>query len=249
MRVKSIVRSWAAERFVTALDKRGFQLTRPRFHEENSIDLRALLAEAIERQNGTVVVLQIGANDGVMNDPVHDAVISRGWHLYAVEPVPTTFARLEKNYAESPKVRCIPGAVGTEDGETPLYTIRQDRAVEGFPYHQFASFSRDVVERHWRYIPDVKDRVETIAVPTYTLTSLVEKFEIPRIDLLQIDTEGFDYEIIKMAFSAKIAPPILAFEWAHLSRSDMWDCRCALIEHGYRWLIDKGDVIAVRDAR
>ena len=94
------LRSRAADTPTELLGKRGYAITRPRFHEENAIDIRALLAEPIEKQNGRFVVLQVGANDGVMNDPIHDAVVRRGWHLYAVEPVPSTFTSLQETYNE-----------------------------------------------------------------------------------------------------------------------------------------------------
>lgn len=241
-------RSFAANKLASALGARGLVLTRPRFHEEHPIDLRALLAEPIERERGNVVVVQIGANDGITNDPIFTTVQSRGWEIYAVEPAPGPYERLLSAYAGNDKAHPIPCAVGLEDGTATLFTIRQDRQPAGLPYDQFASFSRERVEHHWRYIPDVKDLVEPITVPVLTLTSLMDQHHIPRIDLLQIDTEGFDFEIIKMAFASGIRPPILAFEWVNLSQADMWECRTLLIEHGYRWLISMGDVIASRMA-
>jgi FkbM family methyltransferase len=231
-----------------ALSRRNYALTRPRFHEENEIDLRALLAQSIEKENGRVVVLQIGANDGVANDPIHETVVARDWELYAVEPMPGPFEGLQRNYAGNPRVRFVQCAVGPADGEITLYSLKQDGPVDGLPYDQFSSFSRKTVERHWRYIPDVRDRIVSVRVKSLTLSSLLEQYAIPYVDLLQIDTEGFDYEVLKMAFACGLEPKIIAFEWVNLSKADMWSCRCDLIERGYRWLICKGDVIATRIA-
>ena len=240
------IRSFAAEQVSKALGKRGYAITRPRFHEENSIDLRALLAAEIEKAKGRFVVLQVGANDGRTNDPIHANVLSRGWELYAVEPLPAVFAQLQRTYAGNPRVHLINSAVGTTDGEATIYTIREDNPGEGVTFDHFASFSREVAEKHWRLIPDVKHRIEPKQVPVMSLPTLVQQYDIPEIDLLQIDTEGYDFEIVKAAFAAGITPPLLAFEWTHLSKADMWECRTLLIEHGYRWLISLGDVVATR---
>lgn len=228
------------------LAKRGYQISRSRFHEDNVIDLRALLALPIERSKGRFVVLQIGANDGRTNDPIIDAVMARGWELYAVEPMPIPFERLKRTYAANPRVHCIRCAVDTQDGATDIYSIRQEHETEGPSVDQLTSFSREVVERHWRHVPHVGSRIESTTVPTLTLPTLIERYSIPEIDLLQIDTEGFDYEIIKMAFAAGVMPAIIAFEWVHLNKADMWSCRSDLVARGYRWMISKGDVIATR---
>lgn len=232
---------------VTAvLARQGFALTRPRFHEVNEIDLRSVLARDIEVANGRFTVLQIGANDGIENDPIHDAVVTRGWELYAVEPMPGPFSALKRNYAGNPNVHFIQCAIGPADGEATLYSLRQDGPVDGLPYDQFTSFSRKTVERHWRYIPDIRGRVESIQVKSLTVSSLLEQYRIAHVDLLQVDTEGFDYEILKMAFACGLEPQIVAFEWVNLSQDDMWLCRQDLIKRGYRWLICKGDVIAAK---
>jgi hypothetical protein len=50
-----------------------------------------------------------------------------------------------------------------------------------------------------------------IGSSSMTFQSLVRRSSLSAIDTSQIDTEGYDYEIIKMAFSAGCVPPFLAF--------------------------------------
>ncbi|KYH43071.1 FkbM family methyltransferase [Branchiibius sp. NY16-3462-2] len=237
-----------ADGITAGIGRRGYSLVGPRFHEEQEIDLRSLLARPIEERKGSFTVLQIGANDGVENDPIHQAVVERQWSLYAVEPVPEVYEALVRTYAGNPRVHPINGAVGAHNGTATMYRVRQDGAVDGLPFDQFSSFSREVVKRRWHYIPDVRDRIEEVTVPTLTLAELIERYAIPEIDLLQIDVEGFDFEIVRMAFALGLTPAILSFEWVNLSQADMWECRNALIDHGYRWMLCKGDVIASRAA-
>jgi FkbM family methyltransferase len=239
------MKRWAANRLAEFLRRRGYIVTRTRFDEESPIDLRGLLAGSIERRKGRFEVLQIGANDGVENDPIHHNVLSRGWYLCAVEPMPGPFQRLQSNYRDVRTVTCLQCAVGHVDGEATLYTLASPRA-DSVDDH-LSSFSIDILRKHWRSIPDLQQRITTQTVRCLTFHSILGQSSLQEIDMLQIDTEGFDYEIIKMAFSAGLFPPILAFEWQHLDRQAMWDCRCDLIKHGYCWSLSKGDVIAMKD--
>lgn len=228
------------------VERLGYTVARPSFHRENPIDLRGLLAAIIERQTGRPLrVIQIGANDGITGDPIHDNVVNRGWELLAVEPLPRAFARLRQTYASCPRVRLLQAAVGERSGESTLYHLRPVEGRESDD--QLASFDVHVLRRHWRRVPDLRRRLQTTTVPCLTPGDLVSRAGYDRIDLLQVDTEGFDWQIVRMAFEGGLRPPILAFEWVHLPRPQMWDCRCRLIDLGYRWLLDRGDVIAFRD--
>jgi FkbM family methyltransferase len=239
------MKRWAANKLAEFLGRRGYAITRARFDEESAIDLRGLLADPIVRTKGRFEVLQIGANDGVENDPIHQLVLNRGWYLCAVEPMPGPFRRLQANYRAASRVKCLQCAVGPVDGEMTLYALASPRSASVDDH--LSSFSIDILRKHWRSIPDLEQRITTQAVKCLTLNSVVQQSSLHEIDMLQIDTEGYDYEIIKMAFNAGIFPPILAFEWQHLDKQAMWNCRCDLIKHGYRWLLSKSDVIAVRD--
>lgn len=241
------VKRWLANRVAGFFDRRGYVITRPRFHEENSLDLRAMLAEPIQKEKGHLNVLQIGANDGIVNDPIRHLVVARGWHLWAVEPMPDPFERLVTNYRDYPNVRCVNCAVGLRDGDARIYSLRAKpgETVDD----QYSSFYLDAVRQHWRRIPDSWSRIEEHKVRCLSFPSLLSECRIDSLDMLQLDTEGFDYEIIKMAFAANVLPSILAFEFVNLSKADMWSCRCDLIKHGYEWLLVKGDVVALRTQR
>jgi FkbM family methyltransferase len=240
--IKRIIANQVKEFF----GKRGYSITRARFHEENAIDLRALLAEPIEKRKGNFTVLQIGANDGISNDPVHAAVASRGWKLVAVEPMPGPFARLQETYRGNPKVTCVQCAIAKTDGEAAIYALRPEQDRGGTYDEHLASFSLETLRKNWRTIPGIDARIEKHTVNALSLESLVARYCSGGVDMLQIDVEGFDYDIVSAAFNMKLFPDVLAFEWVHLGREAMWLCRSDLIKHGYRWLLDKGDVIAVR---
>jgi FkbM family methyltransferase len=244
--MKQRVKQWAANLLSAYLSRNGYVVARSRFSEENPIDLRGMLASLIEKRKDRFEVLQIGANDGLENDPIHHLVRSRGWYLCAVEPMPGPFRRLQNNYRDLSSVTCLQCAVGEVDGEATLYALASPRA-NSLDDH-LSSFSPDILRRHWRSVPDLEKRIRSEVVQCLTFQSLVRRSSLNAIDMLQIDTEGYDYEIIRMAFSAGCFPPILAFEWQHLNDKAMWACKGDLLKHGYRWLLSRSDVIAVKES-
>ena len=71
------------------------------------------------------------------------------------------------------------------------------------------------------------------------LMDIIKKSKFKTIDLLQIDTEGFDYEVLKM-FDFKIFSPILVqFEYVHLSKNDYKNSVNLLSNNGYKTIKKK----------
>lgn len=85
-----------------------------------------------------------------------------------------------------------------------------------------------------------------ILVPSKTLFQIMTEQNFERIDLLQIDTEGFDFEILKHALGQSIWPSIIHFETLHLSRSDKLHSRKLLREKGYSFIESETDTLAYR---
>ena len=110
-----------------------------------------------------------------------------------------------------------------------------------------ASFDRSLVLRHKGLIPDIEDVVEEIPVMCLTFGALLEQGGFSTCDLLQIDAEGFDYEIIKMVDFSKMKPAIINYEHIHLNPDDHEDSLTLLAGHGYRLAVaDARDTIAYR---
>ena len=60
------------------------------------------------------------------------------------------------------------------------------------------------------------------------------------IDLLQIDVEGYDYEIIKMIDFERVKPLIIHFEHGHLPIEQFEECLEVLIKQGYAISVEDG---------
>ena len=187
-------------------------------------------------------MVQIGANDGRTGDPLCELIKSRGWSALLVEPQPGPYSLLRMTYRDYANVRCVQCAIAREDGEATLWCINS----EG-PMTQYASFSQEVVLKHSRHVPDIKRRIRAVQVPSQKLSTLLDLHGVSHVDLLQVDTEGFDYEILKMLFATDIRPPIISFENAHLSPSDKRACAEDLATRSYRYVSVGRDTIAWMD--
>jgi hypothetical protein len=73
-----------------------------------------------------------------------------------------------------------------------------------------------------------------VRVPCRTLASIVAESSLPRIDLLAIDVEGFDFEVIKQIDDLPQLPGMIYFEHRHLSESDYRSALTFLQQRGYR---------------
>jgi FkbM family methyltransferase len=203
------------------------------------------LALAIYEARGEeTTILQVGACDGTNSDPVHDHVIKGSRCAILIEPNPFAFARLQKTYAGIPNVTLIQAAIGERDGEADLHRVKKTAKMDSEVDWtlQFASFSRTHVVRH-----GVKpDEIERITVPCRSLSSLVAELGLTKIDLLQIDAEGFDATVVRMALRLPMRPDCINFEHAHLRREDRQPLFDLLKAYGYLLGYDSWNILAVQ---
>ncbi len=131
-----------------------------------------------------------------------------------IEPIRHVYHKLLQSYADcTGPVRFENVAVGNRFEVRDFYRLREnaDPRRDGFPdyFRQLGSLLPDRVTTLWdsyeqrqfgenqaakRYLAE-NTVVEKVFV--VTLADIVAKHELQRVDLLQIDAEGFDYEIIK----------------------------------------------------
>lgn len=193
-----------------------------------------------------IFFVEIGANDGVRGDPIHRYVRDHGWSGIMIEPLPNVFDVLTENYSSYPAVKLLNVAIGKTDGKQTIYTVQID--PEEFSWaSQFSSFRRDIVEPQARHIPDVASRIRESTIDSITFQTLIEKHADGReVDVLQIDTEGFGLEILKMIDFNVIKPSMINFEVANMSREEKNEATRLLLEQGCRITMGNLDGIAYR---
>lgn len=192
--------------------------------------------------------VQIGAHDGHSDDPIHPFVMQYGLAGIAVEPQADVFARLEETYKDLPQVKCVNAAIGT--GPLTFYTVKEEAKTDAnfVKMTRSASFIKSsLVKSLVRKIPsmdEVDDYIVETPINVMSFEQLVEGVE--HIDMLQIDAEGYDYEILKMVDFNRFSPKVINFESLHLSDSDRKQCEEMLTGMGYHFFRTKSDTTAYK---
>lgn len=183
----------------------------------------------------TAVFIQIGANDGMALDPLRTQIVCRRWSGVMLEPVPYVFKRLSQRYGNHSRIKLVNAAIADQDASLPFYALAEHKPGEqvwGW-YHALGSFRKDVLLKHKYLIPDIEERIIELKVDSLTFETVCRRTGITQLDLLQMDTEGYDYEIIRRFPFAKFRPRLIVYEHQHLAPEDRAACRKLLHEQGY----------------
>jgi hypothetical protein len=106
---------------------------------------------------------------------------------------------------------------------------------EGIPEWSkgMASFDKQNILKHANLIPNLKNYVKQIEVKTVTFDEILSMKSLVQLDLLQVDTEGFDAEVILMFPFNILKPGIIHFESKHIPKARLEQLLDILIAKGY----------------
>jgi FkbM family methyltransferase len=173
--------------------------------------------------------VQIGAYDGQTVDPVNDYVLTGKMKCLMVEPIEASFQKLRSFYDGMPNVNLIQAAIGHSDGSAIMFKVKQASQSYSVPRGGLSSFDKAHLLRH-----KIKEQdIEQVQVPCLTLKTLLAKFQLTKVNILQIDTEGFDAEIVKMALALEQTPDCINFENSNLSLESKTEIYDLLTKSGY----------------
>jgi FkbM family methyltransferase len=130
--------------------------------------------------------IDVGANKGVYAEAILRETQAT---VIAFEPLPKTFRLLEKLKSENPaRFFAYNCGVGDREGDLELFF--------GDEHSEFASFSKSA--ENIDYVE--QSNTKTIRVPVITIDGFFAKegglFPFSEIDLLKIDTEGYEYNVL-----------------------------------------------------
>lgn len=238
--------SGALRRVAGMLDKHGefafLDARQMELGEVPAIDLEAVLLAYLAGERDFFFV-QIGAHAGDDGDPIFDHIRRHRLRGVLVEPQAGPFAQLMQTYADQPQLRFERAAIAPSDGTATFYKVdpafwKKHGFFAGID-SQISSLNREQIRYHVelfggsKLAEDESAYLRTEQVPALTLASLCTKHGVDQIDLLQIDTEGFDYEVLKMIDFAR-PPRLIQYEVNHLSIEDRKAAWQLLRDNGYR---------------
>lgn len=188
--------------------------------------------------------VQIGANDGVSYDPIFNLVTREKVKGIVIEPIKDIFYLLEKNYRDYPQVKPLNVAIHKNQKRKTLYRV--DPNKNNYPEWTKGTPSFNKSHHKLSFIAE-NDIIEEI-VECISFNELIKDFNIKAIDLLQIDTEGYDAEVIKMIDFEIVKPTIISFEHGMqqgiMSKSQFQECQELLLKNNYNIVVLENDAIA-----
>ena len=222
----------------------GYRITR--LDNTNFFDFEALLYLQLARSTEFRFV-QIGACDGISFDPIHPFVTRNHARLrgLVIEPLPDLFVQLQHNYRNYPRIVAVNCAIHNTEKQMTLHRVDPAR-TDGLPEWAkgIASFSR----RHHELSGTPSDVIVSETVACTTLADLLEAHQFSSLDLLQIDTEGYDSEIILGIDYRVLTPTIIRFEHGlhvgTMSSETLERVAEKLHQNGYELVIEASDAIA-----
>lgn len=193
----------------------------------------------LTRRLGAVRFIQVGANDGVRNDPLREFVLSGAWTGLLVEPGADQNARLRAAYADVPGATVVGVAIWSESGRRPFYIVEGADAL--------SSFSLETILRHEPKYDDLRGMIRTVEVDTLTLDALADRYGVPNPEVVVVDAEGCD-DVVLGSFDIEARrPKLILFEHVHLSLAASTALRDRLVAAGYACIADRHDVLAIGD--
>ena len=186
--------------------------------------------------------LQIGANDGKRFDPIFNVVKSLNLRGIALEPVKEYYNDLVVNYKNS-RVIPVNKAIYEENKKISIFKARGNTNLP-----EWSKGIASLNPQHYKKSnTDEKNIVEEV-VDAITFEKLFEDFDIKNIDLLQIDTEGYDYNLLKLFPFDKFQPSIVHFEHGFpnkiMSIEQISEITSLLLNYGYKIIMKEYDCIA-----
>lgn len=219
------------------------------------LDVLDLVLQDYMKQEPDMFFIQIGANDGTSADPVTRLIKKYNLRGLLVEPQPKMFKNLVKNYQNETQLTFENSAIWNQDGTVTFYAVREDEPGLPMWCYQIANLERDRVlsmlseQKNKLHISQSPESlIEAIPVPALTFSTLLSKHNIQKLDLLVIDTIGYDFEIIKMIPFDSIKPPIIHFEHSLLPLDEQVACFKYLSGLGYSLIQVGVDTIAYLQA-
>ncbi len=202
---------------------------------------------ATRRDGKRFFFVQIGANDGQSHDPIHAFVRANKLAGIVIEPLPDVFDKLCATYQNQPQVKPLNLAIHRELERVTLYRPNPDSAGEhsgiaslDAKRHEFTSGRTGVSD----------EDIVSIEVPAMSLMALLDQEHIEHVDLLQIDTEGYDLEILKSLDLNQHQPSIVRFEHGVYSgvpvREELREALLRFYDHGYSIAMERVDAVAWR---
>ncbi|MDC3070004.1 FkbM family methyltransferase [bacterium] len=217
-----------------------------RIIENFSIKIEDILKHLIRKKKITKII-QIGANDGKSDDFLFNC-FDNNLEAILIEPIEDAFKKLEKNYENFVKAKCLNLAVDIDNKSKEIFCVNKkfyefykkkynDVNVEWLDV--LSSFNKKHLINH-----GIKEKhIVSKFIECKTISELINQYKFQNLDLLIIDVEGYDLVILNNFIQTINIKPMIIFEWIHAQKNEIEKMLIELEDLNYKFLRIGRDLI------
>jgi FkbM family methyltransferase len=181
-----------------------------------------------------VFFIQIGANDGVSQDPIYK--YSSKWRGILIEPLEVPFSALKKNYSMRAEGKVFENsAIGKYNGSVEIFCPEQGEWNKSFATKISSLKDTSLLGLY---------ETHAVSVNQLTFSTLLEKYEVEKIDLLVLDVEGYELEIL-MDYDFRVKPTVIFMETRFFNYHELTIFYSKMIGLGYRIYPERDNCLLV----
>ena len=195
-------------------------------------------------------IIQVGANDGQSDDFLFKC-FNENLEAILIEPIEDAFIKLKKNYKNFKKVKCLNLAVDIENKKKQIFSVNtkflefykkkyNDDNVDWL--NVLSSFDKKHLIRH-----GIKQsHIVSKSIECNTFFEIIDTYNFQDLDLLIVDTEGYDCKLINNFLETINIKPIIIFEWIHGDKIEIEDLLTKLKNLNYNFIKIRRDLICLQ---
>ena len=217
-------------------------LGRGKYYRKKLYSTRRILEKNFP-ENSDFSFLQVGANDGRSFDFLYGFVIKRNISGIAIEPIKEYYNELCENYKSQPTIIKINKAVNRKKGSAVIYKIDRNH-IDLYPdwVKGIASFNLGHLTK-FDYIK--KEHILEEKVAAEPLMDIVNECNISKFDYFQVDTEGYDYQIVDMFDFSIDRPKMVKAEYVNLNPEEKKKMKRKLKNNRYYVFLQGLDIVGI----
>ena len=165
-----------------------------------------------------------------------------------VEPVKHLFTELKENFKSNSNFHFENAAIYKRNGKKSFFRVNANKENKLPQWTQgLGSFNKNNIDLHNADINFISKFILKETVNCITFKSLLKKYKVDHISILQIDTEGYDFDILKTIDFNLIRPDIIIIEYLHITTYQYFAALNLLQNHNYKVSKNKDafDLIAI----
>lgn len=191
--------------------------------------------------------IQVGGNDGLSFDSLFEKIVERVSNGIILEPSPKYFEKLKINYSKYPNIILLNKAIHPIELKVTLYEANNTGLAKLPDWGQgIGSFNFD----HLKSKNLDPSDISMVDVDCISFNNLIRQFPaFEEIDFLQVDTEGFDGEILKSIDFSMFGARVIKFEHCHLLESELVEVKGILYANSFLVIDDAYNSIAIKSPK